>query len=142
MKMSELLRIAPLAAVIAGVPVSASAASSSADPTLGEIRLSQASQPAQPAPPGTMDPGMMGQGMIGHMMGHMMGHGMMGHGMIGAMGVRGHMLKVMFAIADADGDGALSFEEVTAIHKRVFDKVDANKDSKVTPEEFQAFMRD
>lgn len=55
--------------------------------------------------------------------------------------MRGHMMKIMFAIADADGDGALSFEEVTAIHKRIFDEVDANKDGKVTPEEMQAFMR-
>jgi Ca2+-binding EF-hand superfamily protein len=48
----------------------------------------------------------------------------------------------MFAIADVDGDGALSFEEVTAIHKRIFNMVDANKDGKVTIEEFQAFMRE
>jgi len=37
---------------------------------------------------------------------------------------------------------ALSFEEVTAIHKRIFDKIDANKDGKVTLEELQAFMRE
>jgi Ca2+-binding EF-hand superfamily protein len=41
-----------------------------------------------------------------------------------------------------DGDGALSFEEVTVIHKRIFNKLDANKDGKVTPEEIQAFMRE
>ena len=35
--------------------------------------------------------------------------------------------KIMFAIVDRDGDGALSFEEVTAIHKRIFDKVNANR---------------
>ena len=52
------------------------------------------------------------------------------------------MMKFMFAIADMDGDGALSFEEVTAIHKRIFDKADADKDGKVTPEEVQAFMRE
>lgn len=45
----------------------------------------------------------------------------------------------MVAIADADGDGALSFEEVTVIHKRIFDSVDANRDGKVTREEMQAF---
>ena len=39
----------------------------------------------------------------------------------------GHAMKIMFAIADADGDGALSFEEVTVIHKRIFDKVDAQQ---------------
>ena len=65
--------------------------------------------------------------------------GMMGRGM---MGRRGHAMKVMFAIADADGDGALSFEEVTVIHKRIFDSVDADKDGKVTVDEVQAFMRE
>ncbi|APO77762.1 calcium-binding EF-hand domain-containing protein (plasmid) [Rhizobium etli 8C-3] len=85
----------------------------------------------QPTGPGTMPGGMMGRDM--------MPSGMMGGMPMGPM--RGHMMKIMFAIADADGDGALSFEEVSAIHKRIFDKVDANKDGKVTPEEMQAFMR-
>ncbi|MBB4277523.1 EF-hand domain-containing protein [Rhizobium mongolense] len=85
----------------------------------------------QPGGPGTMPRAMMGRDM--------MPSGMMGGMPMGPM--RGHMMKIMFAIADADGDGALSFEEVTAIHKRIFDKVDANKDGKVTPEEMQAFMR-
>lgn len=56
--------------------------------------------------------------------------------------MHGNMMKIMFAVADGDGDGALSFEEVTAIHKRIFDKADANKDGKVTPEEMQGFIRD
>ena len=70
---------------------------------------------------------------------------MMQPGMTGGMpmmGLRGHRMKIMFAIADTNGDGALSFEEVTAIHKRIFDRVDANKDGKVTPEEIQPFMRE
>jgi len=49
-------------------------------------------------------------------------------------------MKIMFAIADTDEDGALSFEEVTAIHKRIFDAVDANN-GKVTPEEIWAFWQ-
>ena len=65
--------------------------------------------------------------------------GMMAPGM---MGGPGHMMKIMFAIADVNGDGALSFEEVTTIHKRIFDRVDVNRDGKVTPEEVQSFMRD
>ena len=82
----------------------------------------------------TMGQGMMGQGMMGDMM---------QPGMMGAMPrMRGNMMKIMFAIADTDGDGALSFEEVMTIHKRIFDKVDANKDGKVTLEEVQAFMRE
>jgi len=86
------------------------------------------------APPAAQpgQPGMMGQGM--------MGSGMMRHGPM--MGRHGHMMKVMFAIADADGDGALSFEEVTVIHKRIFDSVDADNDGKVTVDEVQAFMRE
>ena len=74
-----------------------------------------------------------------------MGQDMTQPGMMSAMPMmrmRGHMMKVMFAIADTDGDGALSFEEITAIHKRIFYKVDANKDGKVTPEEVEAFMRE
>ena len=58
------------------------------------------------------------------------------------MGMHGHSMKIMFAIADADGDGALSFEEVTAIHKRIFDAMDADKDGKVTPAEVRAFMQE
>jgi hypothetical protein len=60
----------------------------------------------------------------------------------GMMGMRAHMMKVMFAIADMDGDGALTFAEVSAVHQRVFNRVDADKDGKVTPEEVQAFMRE
>jgi hypothetical protein len=73
-------------------------------------------------------------------MGGMMHPGMMGG--MPTMGMRGPMIKVIFAIADTDGDGALSFEEVMAIHKRVFDKVDANRDGEVTPAEVQTFMRE
>ncbi|WP_261318881.1 hypothetical protein [Rhizobium leguminosarum] len=79
------------------------------------------------------------------MMPGMMGRNMMSSGMsegmrtMGPMG--GHMMKIMFVIADSDGDGAISFEELTAIDKRVFDAVDANNDGEVTPEEMQAFMQ-
>ncbi|MDP9630363.1 UNVERIFIED_ORG: hypothetical protein J2W85_002437 [Ensifer adhaerens] len=65
-------------------------------------------------------------------------------GMMGGMpmaAMRGHMMKIMFAVADTDGDGGLSFEEVTAVHKRIFASVDANKDGKVTLEEMRVFMR-
>ena len=58
------------------------------------------------------------------------------------MGMRGHMIKIMFAFADMDGDNSLSFDEITAVHRRIFDKIDANKDGKVTSEEVQAFMRE
>jgi hypothetical protein len=94
-------------------------------------------QSTQPAQSGMMGHGgsMMG-GAIGRMGGMSQTDGMRG-GMMGG----GHMMKVMFAIADTNGDGALSFEEVTAVHKRIFDVIDANKDGKVTPEELQRFMQ-
>jgi hypothetical protein len=88
----------------------------------------------KPAADGSeMMPGMMSRNMMSSDMNE-------GMRMMGPM--RGHMMKIMFVIADSDGNGAISFEELTAIHKRVFDAVDANNDGKVTPEEMQAFMQD
>lgn len=75
------------------------------------------------------------------MPGDMMRAGRMRDRMMRGMPMHGHMMKIMFAIADADGDGALTFEEISTIHKRIFDAVDGDKDGKVTPEEMQAFMR-
>ena len=89
------------------------------------------SQGAHPAQPGMMPQGMMGQGMMGGMMRRM-----------GTPGGHGHRMRVMFAIADTNGDGALSFDEVSAIHRRIFDTVDSNKDGKVSVEEVQAFIRE
>ncbi|MGR9204302.1 hypothetical protein GFL80_31375 [Rhizobium leguminosarum bv. viciae] len=88
----------------------------------------------KPAAEGSeMVPGMMSRNMMSSDMNE-------GMRMMGPM--RGHMMKIMFVVADTNGDGAISFEELTAIHKRVFDAVDANNDGKVTPEEMQAFMQD
>ncbi|MBY5494318.1 EF-hand domain-containing protein [Rhizobium ruizarguesonis] len=142
MKTYRLPQMTLLAALVAfGAAGSALAQTNDSDPH----HPADASQAASPS--GT--DGMAGQGRgavpgSDVMPGGMMGRGIMQSGMMGsmpAMGMRGHMMKIMFAIADTDGDGALSFEEVTAIHKRVFDAVDANKDGKVTPDEMQAFMR-
>ena len=106
---------------------------SAAQTTIADPHRPDAAPPAAPpGQPGMMPPGMMGQGMTGP--------GMMRHERM--MGRRGHAMKVLFAIADADGDGALSFEEVTVIHKRIFDGVDADDDGKVTAEEIQAFLRE
>jgi hypothetical protein len=95
--------------------------------TGGSAAATTAADPHHPAAAPPAQPGMMGPGMMRHEP---------------MMGRRGHAMKVMFAIADADGDGALSFEEVTVIHKRIFDSVDADKDGKVTVDEVQAFMRE
>ncbi|MBY5814582.1 EF-hand domain-containing protein [Rhizobium leguminosarum] len=142
MKMKRLPQMTLLAALVAfGAAGFALAQTNDSDPH----HPADASQAASPS--GTN--GMAGQGQgampgADMMPGGMMGRGMMQSGMMGSMptiGMRGHMMKIMVAIADSDGDGALSFEEVTVIHKRIFDAVDANKDGKVTPDEMQAFMR-
>ncbi|MGY3484175.1 Ca2+-binding EF-hand superfamily protein [Bradyrhizobium sp. USDA 4011] len=75
-----------------------------------------------------------GAGMMGHegmMGGHMMGHGMMASPV---------MMRMMFALMDADGDGTISLQEFQAAHERIFKAMDANKDGKLTLEEMQAFI--
>jgi hypothetical protein len=92
------------------------------------MELNRGAPPSQPgAMPQGMDRGMMHGGMMG--------------GPSGAVPTQSPMMKIMIAVIDADGDGALSFEELSIIHKRVFDRVDANKDGKVTLEEAQSFIR-
>lgn len=49
--------------------------------------------------------------------------------------------RIMFILIDADGDGALSLEEVQTAHARIFKAVDANQDGEVMPEEIQIFFR-
>jgi len=92
-------------------------------------------QPQQQEHGGTMGPGMMGQG---GMMGRgMMGRGMMGGGMVGVP----VMMRIIFSLMDADGDGTISLQEFQAAHERIFKAMDANKDGRLTPEEMQAFMQ-
>jgi EF hand len=81
--------------------------------------------------------GMMGDGM---MRGGMMGReGMMGHGR--TVGMAPMMMRMMFALMDADGDGKISLQEFQAAHERIFKAMDANKDGFVTLDEMQAFIR-
>jgi hypothetical protein len=152
MRLIALPRVGVFAAVVvAGVTAAATAQTSAVDPHHPNTTVAQATPPsgtmgqgsgAQPGQPG------MGQGMMGQGSGTQSGQqGMMGGMPMGRMrgqmaGMHGHGMRIMFAIVDANGDGALSFDEVMIIHKRIFDQVDANKDSKVTPEEMQAFMRE
>jgi EF hand len=126
-----------------GIFGSVAQAQAPAAPTLG----------SQQSPTGTqgggsmMDPRMMGGGMMG---GGMMGGGMMGReGMMGAGrmgkgqlgGMAPMMMRMMFSLMDADGDGKLSIQEFQAAHERIFKAMDANKDGFVTFEEMQNFVR-
>jgi Ca2+-binding EF-hand superfamily protein len=72
---------------------------------------------------------MMGRGM--------MGGGMMGGGMMGAP----VMMRMIFSLMDADGDGTISLQEFQAAHERIFKAMDTNKDGRLTLEEMQAFMQ-
>jgi Ca2+-binding EF-hand superfamily protein len=89
-------------------------------------------QQMQTHPMGQEGAGTMGAGM----MRNMMGRGMMGGGMMGPP----FMMRMMFALMDADGDGTISLQEFQAAHERIFRAMDSNKDGKVTLEEMQTFI--
>ena len=50
------------------------------------------------------------------------------------------MFRMMFALMDADGGGAISLAEFQAAHERIFKAIDSNKDGKLTLGEMQAIM--
>ncbi|RWO16114.1 MAG: EF-hand domain-containing protein [Mesorhizobium sp.] len=60
----------------------------------------------------------------------------MGGGMM-----HGARMRMMFAIVDADGDGALSQTEVQDFIGRIFNAVDENGDDSVDREEIRSFFR-
>lgn len=88
----------------------------------------------------SMDPddaSRMDGDMGGCMRGHgMMGRGMMGHGMMG----RPPVMRIIFALIDADGDGTVSLQEFQVGHERIFKAMDTDKDGKLTQEEILMFM--
>jgi hypothetical protein len=49
-------------------------------------------------------------------------------------------MRVMFAIIDADSDGALSLAEVQDFHGRIFNAVDENGDGGVEMQEIESFF--
>jgi EF hand len=59
----------------------------------------------------------------------------------GSPGMMGNpvMMRMMFALTDADGDGTISLQEFHAAHERIFKAMDTDKDGPLTLEEIQAF---
>jgi EF hand domain-containing protein len=87
---------------------------------------------------GMMGGGMMGRGMMGRGYGyHNRDRGIVRPGMLGPP----MMMRMIFSLMDADGDGKLSLQEFQAAHERIFKAMDVNKDGFVTQEEIQDFIR-
>ena len=108
-------------------------------PTPGGSTIQEHDQDSFSGYHGMMGPGMMGHGMIG---GGMMGRGYGHHDWDRGRDIAGPMMmRMIFSLMDADGDGKLSLQEFQAAHERIFKAMDANKDGFVTLEEMQAFMR-
>jgi hypothetical protein len=72
--------------------------------------------------------------------GGMMGGGMMGHGMMGQGRGHGVVMRIIFSLMDADGDGKLTLQEWQTAHERIFKEMDTDHDGTVTLEEMEAFM--
>ena len=72
-------------------------------------------------------PGAAGSAMDGHHQGMRQMHRMGGK-------MRGHMLRM----ADVDKDGRVSLQEATNSALQRFDRVDANRDGRITPDERQS----
>jgi hypothetical protein len=54
--------------------------------------------------------------------------------------MHGAGMRMMFAIVDADSDGALSLAEVQDFHGRIFNSIDENGDGSVEMEEIESFF--
>ena len=54
--------------------------------------------------------------------------------------MHGAGMRMVFAIVDADGDGALSLTEIQDFHSRIFKAVDENGDGKIEMTEIEAFF--
>ena len=92
--------------------------------------------------------GMRGNSERREMMGAMMRGGMTGRaGMMGGAMMRpgdraehAMLMRIIFALMDGDGDGAISLPEFQGAHERLFKAMDSNKDGRLSMEEMQNFM--
>ncbi len=82
------------------------------------------------------------KGRYGMMHGDRMGrYGMMQGDRMGRRGpMHGAGMRLMFAVMDADGNGALSLEEVQDFHERIFNAVDDDGDGSITMDEIESFV--
>jgi Ca2+-binding EF-hand superfamily protein len=69
----------------------------------------------------------------------LMGGGVMGRQERGPIGAA-MMMRMMFTLMDADGDGSISLQEFQAAHERIFRGMDQNKDGRLTMDEMQSFV--
>jgi EF hand len=76
-------------------------------------------------------PGMMG--MMGRGFGHQGWHE-------GRAVMHSTVMRIIFGMIDANGDGKLSLEEWQATQERIFKAMDTDHDGTVTFEEMQAFL--
>jgi Ca2+-binding EF-hand superfamily protein len=73
----------------------------------------------------------------------MMGWQGRGPGMMWGGGLPMHsgmMPMMMIAVMDTDGNGSISYEEVEAVHRRMFNLLDKDKSGELSPEEMQDVM--
>lgn len=54
--------------------------------------------------------------------------------------MHGAGMRILFAIVDADGDGALSLAEIQDFHARIFDAADEDGDGRLDMDEIGAFF--
>ena len=78
---------------------------------------------------------------FGHHRGMMMQRGFGHHGFFqGRRVMHAAIMRIIFGMIDANGDGKLSLEEWQAAQERIFKAMDTDHDGTVSFEELQAFM--